>query len=375
MAGTQRSNLFLQFVPFSDFTYQGIQAVQLPEGVTISGPGSVQFVAGMPGVADIRQSNLSTIKRVDFENGVVLSTIPPPVPDGWTRAASNENFAYRAISSNGNTEMRLLDLRTDQEYVVGYGSTVRHNPFKVDVSPDESVMLVAYHESGPIVGNLSWVELHRMQDIIADPANGYRQAEEQMSGNYESHRFEGENITVSTRVYNNSTPDPNDTKVVTVTIPLAQITIPSQAKAVVLNFYGGALPTGATIESWIEKLDSNGQLVGWNVVVRLNNSTSANVVQNQLFRIRNVAGGWAIKRVEDRNFRNVLITHSVFTYNSQGRLTQIDRYNQSGALLSTIKVNRSLGRYEIWAGLTPIATFSLSKPLYLVLKEAAKRGV
>jgi len=74
-AGESRSNLYFQFCFFSNFTQSGIQQVKLPKGVTVLGAGTVQFIQGMPGVAEITGSDL-VIRRVDLEKGVILFVGP-----------------------------------------------------------------------------------------------------------------------------------------------------------------------------------------------------------------------------------------------------------------------------------------------------------
>jgi len=150
----------------------------------------------------------------------------PSLPDGWTRTATDSSYAFRVMDDSGplggaNKETHLLNLLTHEDMIVGAGSAVRHNPFLVDT--DGQVVLVAYHESGPIVGNLSWVELHRLSDLKQDPINGYLKAERTVAGVYQSHQFQGGNVIVNTEVYNTATPDPNDTRIQTVTIPLSEI--------------------------------------------------------------------------------------------------------------------------------------------------------
>ncbi len=161
--------------------------------------------------------------RVDLQSPFDLIQIAELVENGWTITPSNSGYASRIIyDANGLNEIaQLIDVRNpNQPFVVGSGSISHHQPILVDVSQDGTVILVAFHESGPVVGQSSWVELHRLADITS----GNTQPEIVIHGVYQSHQFEGTDVIVNVAVYDESTPNPYDTKTITERIPLSEIT-------------------------------------------------------------------------------------------------------------------------------------------------------
>jgi len=99
------------------------------------------------------------------------------VPAGWTRAATNSNYAFqrRPDSQGLNNYLYLMDLNNPgngRGFLVGGGSRVRHAPGIFDVSPDGRVVAVAYYEVGGAVGSLSQVVFYRTADLLAGQQTG-----------------------------------------------------------------------------------------------------------------------------------------------------------------------------------------------------------
>lgn len=130
------------------------------------------------------------------------------VPEGWTRAASNPQYAIR-IDYNGPYQYaKVLNLVTGKETLVGTATAHRATVGVADVSPDGKVAIVVYN------GLTSAVYIVKIEDT-----SKYRRVE----GVYQSHQFQNRRVIVSVEVYDTATADPNDTQIQTVTIKLKKL--------------------------------------------------------------------------------------------------------------------------------------------------------
>ncbi|HTL47988.1 MAG TPA: hypothetical protein VL688_08030 [Verrucomicrobiae bacterium] len=96
--------------------------------------------------------------------------VEPTLPAGYRLAASNPNYAFavKLDATQLNANLYLIDVRNPtNEILVGGGSRVRHSPGKYDISPDGSVVVAAFYEAGPILGQLSQVNFYRRSDLEA----------------------------------------------------------------------------------------------------------------------------------------------------------------------------------------------------------------
>ncbi len=109
---------------------------------------SIQFKGDIVRIARKNQG-VTTLVEVNLETGVVR----PGVPSGWTRAASNVNFAfaevYERVGTYSKYTLKLQDLRTGQvrdisSRMLPYGGFTD----VYDVSPDGTTVI--YGNSGPL---------------------------------------------------------------------------------------------------------------------------------------------------------------------------------------------------------------------------------
>lgn len=145
--------------------------------INITGEGWQTFELSIPDQLKDREvtafsvSGSSNNPDIHLEiSDVIFVTEEPPVPEGWTRAASNPNYAFRIKPTQflSNYTLLLIDLRKpEEEILVGGGSQVRHLATIYDVSPDGKVVAVAYHESGPVVGQLSHISFYSLENLMS----------------------------------------------------------------------------------------------------------------------------------------------------------------------------------------------------------------
>jgi hypothetical protein len=164
----------------------------------------------------------ATLERVDyFENHIDLHTgaveqenvvsgtyivqlsdgtfrFVPDVPEGWTRAASNANYAFTVgpVVVNGfhyNQGIQVMDLRTGQIQVVGQRLDARAGfyptPYMLDMSPDGKKVVSQVEE--PYEGH-RWIEIFDLSSQTDSLKVGIERA------TVDSMVFEGEEVRVHT---------------------------------------------------------------------------------------------------------------------------------------------------------------------------------
>jgi len=305
--------------------------------------------------------------RIDFYNGTsylvdlaktpLTAKILPAVPASWKQAHSNPNYALRIIPQPGfsNDILQLLDLRSGMIQDLITISSAKASLSKVfDVSPDNfpGGPVVVYATQG---GSSSPNEHEALSAIyvqrIADPTKKVRIA---TTEGLRAVIFSDDELEIETRAGN--------------------FYYVSNSFEFLESFYSEALlPPGMRAHTTLAK-DESGQMIGWNISVFLKYSDKPGELQNQILKVRRIAGQWVIVEVQDRDFQNNLIARNTFTYNSNTKLTKITRTNKAGALLSTIHVRRPAGKapyYEIVTALGLKENLSIDMPLFKVLKKAA----
>jgi len=107
------------------------------------------------------------VEGADLTGTLEINRIPTapllPVPDGWTRTASNPNFARRIESSGPTLYAKVLNLITQKETLVGTATDYRAHVSIQDVSPDGKAAIVFYY-AAPGYG-LSAVYVQSINDL------------------------------------------------------------------------------------------------------------------------------------------------------------------------------------------------------------------
>lgn len=219
------------------------------------------------------EGNFATIQssenayRVDLQDLSVTQYLP----HGYTVAPSNSNFAFRLVNEAlSNVGLYLRDLRTGKEVRVGGGSTLRHLPSRYDVSPDGRIVVVGYHESGPILGSLSEIVFHRTEDLLQGDMRAVKQI---APADAKEIKFEGSNILIKATVRTASYPNPTTgIEEKTFIVPFAEIVSPVPPGAIFLKDV--TLPNGTVLKLY-RTGQGNGLGGSVNVIVH-------NTITNQL---------------------------------------------------------------------------------------------
>jgi hypothetical protein len=157
-------NIATRTLPYGGFT--DVYDVS-PDGTTViygkSGmisPQPVPYWVHIQKIADPSQNLILTgeLKAVVF-NGVTaeimkadgsrqwvnvsnLTVVPPPVPEGWARATSNQNFAFKTETVGVSQRLYIKDLTTGVErHLYTVGQPLFTLGTKFDVSPDGKTIL------------------------------------------------------------------------------------------------------------------------------------------------------------------------------------------------------------------------------------------
>ena len=98
------------------------------------------------------------------DGSVQVEKEEPPVPEGWTRSASNPNFAFQTTSLNGYSTLNVQDLRTGTIQQLYSLQSPPNSYTGMDVSPDGKFVFfgVKNNYTSPTQG---WLRVQRMDDL------------------------------------------------------------------------------------------------------------------------------------------------------------------------------------------------------------------
>ena len=132
VTGTRNGQLYLELIPYSNYTRQASTPVSLP--AEIPSPTAISFIPDPVGVAEIVGSNTG-IYRVDLDTGKIIYTLTP-----WVTAKSNPNFSFRLENTTTTSVLWLRNNLTGVEKTLAETTFVANDPTTgwmfYDVSPD-----------------------------------------------------------------------------------------------------------------------------------------------------------------------------------------------------------------------------------------------
>ncbi len=207
--------------------------------MTLSGAVTAVEYRGSVAVCTVTHSGGAVeTKYVDLDT---LQLMDPPLPAGWTRAASNVNYAFKIETVNRYSKLILLDLKTGESKVLfkvykgGRYSTVPVSSV-YDVSPDGATVVYG------IAPRSIYVQK------IADATQKLR-----VSGAAKSVVFEGMNAVITKTNGSQTWVDMNTLKIVPRPIPAGWTAVPSLATLAYQTISGNKvrvmnLTTGAVSE-------------------------------------------------------------------------------------------------------------------------------